>query len=233
MGSNNFVDPYKDPETGIFRNLVGARTKEALDQAEANLVPLRELELYSLDELSKDAGSEIQQIHQQLFQDIYDWAGKFRTVDIRKNIEGAEPFLAATQIPVALSYFESNLRNAKQLKNLSRTSFIEKLAMFYDELNFIHPFREGNGRTQRVYWTLIALNAGWEINWLSISGFENDSACRIAAEQKNLEPLQNLFEKSVRKFGPNSDFTNTSGSTLGGSPGYVSAETEAYKGSSD
>lgn len=233
MGSNNFVDPYKDPETGIFLNLVGARTKEALDQAEANLVPLRELELYSSDDLSNDAGSEIQQIHQQLFQDIYAWAGKFRTVDIRKNIKGAEPFLAATQIPAALSYFESNLRDAQQLKNLNRTSFVEQLAKFYDELNFIHPFREGNGRTQRVYWTRIALNAGWEINWLSISGSENDSACRIAAEQKDLAPLQELFDKSVRKFGANSDFMSTTGSTLGGSPGYVSAETEAYKSPSD
>ena len=67
MGLNNFVDPYKDPETGTLNNLVGARTKAALDQAEANLVPLRELELFSMDELSNDAGSEIQQIHRQLF----------------------------------------------------------------------------------------------------------------------------------------------------------------------
>ncbi|MDH6277647.1 cell filamentation protein [Aurantimicrobium minutum] len=232
MGLNNFVDPYKDPETGTLNNLVGARTKAALDQAEANLVPLRELELFSMDELSNDAGSEIQQIHRQLFQDIYDWAGKLRTVDIRKNIEGAEPFLAANQIPHALGYLESNLRDAQQLRDLNRRSFVEELAKFYDELNFIHPFREGNGRTQRVYWTRIALNAGWEINWLCITGSENDIACRVASEQKNLKPLQRIFDKSVREVGDTSEQMSTSGISLGGSAGYVSAETEAYEGSS-
>jgi cell filamentation protein len=186
-----------------------------------------------MDELSIDAGSEIQQIHQQLFQDIYDWAGKYRTVDIRKNIEGAEPFLPAIQIPASLGYFEANLQGSHHLRELSRSSFIEELAKFYDELNFIHPFREGNGRAQRVYWTRVALNAGWEINWLSITGSENDTACRVASEQKDLEPLQEIFDKSVRECGAKSDNISASGSSLGGSPGYVSAETAAYKGSSD
>lgn len=229
MGSINFVDPYKDVETGIFRNLVNARDKVSLDLAEANLVPLREIELHTLKRFTSDMGSEIQMIHQQLFQDVYDWAGLFRTVDLRKNIDGAEPFLAAHQIPQALAYFELKLQDAREFKGLDRKSFVKQLSRFYEELNYIHPFREGNGRAQRVYWSRIAVLAGWEINWLSISGSENDSACRVAAEQQNFDPLLRMFDKAVHVAGEIAEEEPQLATVLGASPGYVSAETEVYE----
>ena len=87
--SEKFQDPYLDPETGILRNLIGARTKESLDDGEGSLSFARLVQL--MDRLPKPTGdlAELCAIHRHLFQDLYDWAGQIRVVDIRKNIVGA------------------------------------------------------------------------------------------------------------------------------------------------
>jgi cell filamentation protein len=91
--SEEFLDPYLDPETGILRNLIGARTKKSLDDAEGSLSFTRLVQL--MDHPPEPTGdlAELRAVHRHLFQDLYDWAGQLRTVDIRKHIEGAEFFL--------------------------------------------------------------------------------------------------------------------------------------------
>ncbi|MFT8637899.1 MAG: hypothetical protein ABF811_08075, partial [Pseudoclavibacter sp.] len=104
MASTEFVDPYLDPETGILRNQVGATTKSALDAAEGALSFTRLM--YLLDHPVKASGdlNELQAIHSYLFQDIYDWAGELRTVDIRKSTEGSQFFLPVSIITQASVY---------------------------------------------------------------------------------------------------------------------------------
>ncbi len=80
---------------------------------------------------------------------------------------------------------------------MSEDDFVERLAYYYDQLNYIHPFREGNGRTQRVFWTRVARDAGYEINWDAIIGDENDEASRIAAEAMDLSGLKRMFHGIV------------------------------------
>lgn len=98
MASTEFVDPYLDPETGLLRNKVGAQTKVALDEAEGDLSFARLVQL--MDHPVKPTGDldELRAIHRHLFQDVYDWAGELRTVDIRKNVEGAQFFLPVSMI---------------------------------------------------------------------------------------------------------------------------------------
>ncbi len=76
--------------------------------------------------------------------------------------------------------------------------FIERLAYFYDQLNYIHPFREGNGRTQRIFWTRVAHDAGYEISWDKIAGDENYEASRLGAEEMDLSGLIAMFRKIVK-----------------------------------
>jgi fido (protein-threonine AMPylation protein) len=103
-----FLDPYLDPETGILHNLIGARTKESLDDAEGSLSFARLVQL--TDHPLKPTGdlTELRAIHRHLFQDLYDWAGQIRTVDIRKNAEGAEFFLPFGMIERASSFASGN-----------------------------------------------------------------------------------------------------------------------------
>lgn len=157
MDSTEPVDPYLDPETGLLRNKVGARTRTALDEAEGDLSFARLVQL--MDRPVRPTGDldELRAIHRHLFQDIYDWAGQLRTVDIRKSVEGAQFFLPVSMIERAAVFAERELRADNMLCGMSRDHFIERLAYHYDSFNYTHPFREGNGRTQRVFWTSFPL----------------------------------------------------------------------------
>ena len=160
-----FLDPYLDPETGVLRNLTGARTKESLDDAEGSLSFARLVQL--MERPPKPTGdlTELRAIHRHLFQDRYDWAGQIRTVDIRKNVEGAEFFRPSGMIERASVFAAGGeLHSDNALRGLDRGHFIDRLAYHYDQINYIHPFREGNGRVQRVFWNRIALAAGWQLD---------------------------------------------------------------------
>ena len=202
MDSTEPVDPYLDPETGLLRNKVGARTRTALDEAEGDLSFARLVQL--MDRPVRPTGDldELRAIHRHLFQDIYDWAGQLRTVDIRKSVEGAQFFLPVSMIERAAVFAERELRADNMLCGMSRDHFIEHLAYHYDSFNYIHPFREGNGRTQRVFWTRIACDAGWRLDWHGVYGSANDRASRAAAEKRDLGPLQDMFNQVVSEIIP-------------------------------
>lgn len=199
MASTEFVDPYLDPETGLLRNKVGARTKAALDEAEGDLSFARLIQLMDHPVNPTSDLNELRSIHHHLFQDVYDWAGELRTVDIRKNVEGAQFFLPVSMIVRAADYAERELRADNHLRGMSRDQFIDRLAYHYDQFNYVHPFREGNGRTQRVFWNRIARDAGWQLDWRAVRGETNDRASRAASEQQDFGPLCDMFDQIVSK----------------------------------
>ncbi|WP_413543909.1 hypothetical protein [Citricoccus nitrophenolicus] len=61
----------------------------------------------------------------------------------------------------------------------------------------VHPFREGNGRTQRIFWNRVALKAGWQLDWRPVHGEENHLAARAGSDQQDLAPLVRMFEKVI------------------------------------
>ena len=188
-----FVDPYLDPETGILRNLAAAKTYEALYQAEADSAMYGELEARDIPRTNNL--EELCAIHKALFGAVYDWAGEIRTVDIRKNEANSDFFLIVSRIPTGCEYVFNELKQNNYLQNLNRVDFITKLAYFYDQLNYIHPFREGNGRTQRIFWSRVAKDAGYQIDWSKTTREENDAASKLAAESQNLSLLNELIQK--------------------------------------
>ena len=193
MASTEFVDPYLDPECGILRNKVGARTKVALDDAEGDLAFARLMQL--MDHPPKATGDldELRAIHRHLFQDVYAWAGEVRIVDVRKNAEGADWFLPVSMIGRAAGYAAEELRSDNHLRGLERERFVDRLAHHYDQFNYVHPFREGNGRTQRVFWNRVARDAGWQLDWRGVHGSTNDQACRAASVERDFAPLREML----------------------------------------
>lgn len=97
----------------------------------------------------------------------------------------------------AAGFAVGELREDRYLRRMDRETFIARLAHHYDQFNYIHPFREGNGRTQRSFWDRIARDAGWRLSWLGITGEVNDAASRAAAERRDLEPLIAMFDRVV------------------------------------
>lgn len=187
-------DPYLIPGTRVLRNKLGITDARALDEAESDLSMARMNEFLEHPNIKVDGTVEqLQRIHRYLFQDVYDWAGQIRTVDIHKS--GGMPFQPVELFPMGARYAEETLRNDNQLKGMDRDRFIERLAVDYDNFNVLHPFREGNGRTQRVFWTLIADEAGWRLDWRQTTASQIKSTSKIAMEKGDRRPLEEMFDR--------------------------------------
>lgn len=100
-------------------------------------------------------------LHKHIFQDVYAWAGKLRSVRITKD---NSTFCYPENIENEMTNLFNRLRKDRYLKGLDRSAFADKAAHLLAELNAIHPFREGNGRTQLAFLTLLSIEAGHPID---------------------------------------------------------------------
>lgn len=195
----DFVDPYLEPSSGILRNRLGITTQQALDVAEADLVEARRAQMIAWPVKVTGDLRQLQAIHGQLFQDVYDWAGQLRTVDIRKGTDAAaEFFMPVSRLESGAGFAFAELAEEHQLHGLDRERFVARLAHHYDQVNYLHPFREGNGRTQRIFWTQIAAGAGFDLDWSRVTGAENDQASRAAMERQDFTELRGIFDRIVQ-----------------------------------
>ncbi|OJB78100.1 cell filamentation protein Fic [Yersinia ruckeri] len=105
-------------------------------------------------------------LHQALFGDIYHWAGELRTIDIAK---GTTRFCHINRIKPESDRMFSQLAQENYLVGLPYDSLIVKLAEYYSDLNVIHPFREGNGRAQRLLLEHIVINCGFKISFAGVN----------------------------------------------------------------
>lgn len=105
----------------------------------------------------------LQAIHWHIFQDVYSWAGEVRTVNISKSGDffGLNQYIVST-----LDKTFADLQRERYLGRLSLlTAFCNRAAHYFGEINAIHPFREGNGRTQREFIRQLALRNGYATDW--------------------------------------------------------------------
>lgn len=146
---------------GILKNKLGFTDQTQLDTAESlRLELIYEYFLQTLRQGEIEINlSLLFDIHYKFFYKIYDWAGKIRTVDISKG----DTFFAPSQyINNALEDFKTVLKNNLPNRADSKKSLAQKLAIIHCKFNAIHPFREGNGRTIRLFLDLIAAQAGYD-----------------------------------------------------------------------
>lgn len=136
------IDPYLIAGTGVLRDHIGLTDATALTTAEYALSMGRLLELFQTDMPTQGTVAQLQWIHHHLFQDVYDWAGQLRTVNIEK---GGSLFLPVQMFDMGIPYCEQVLRDDGLLRGMDRERFIHRLSVNYDNFNVLHPFREGNG----------------------------------------------------------------------------------------
>ncbi|MFN2261894.1 MAG: Fic family protein [Psychroflexus sp.] len=96
-----------------------------------------------------------------MFQDIYAWAGKRRKVEISKD---GKQFFPLSHFENAIRYIDSSISEYKKISNSNKVELALKLAEILDNVNYLHPFREGNGRAQREFMRLLALEKGLTLN---------------------------------------------------------------------
>jgi len=161
--SYKYIDPdyiYTDPKSRLLRNLQDISDPEVLLFVESGAVTKRLQELYENPIKIKSVES-LFEIHKHLFQDIYTWAGKKRKVEISKD---GKQFFPITHFDNAFRYIESLIAEYKAIPKESKKRLAEKLSEILDNVNYLHPFREGNGRTQREFIRLLALEKGKTLN---------------------------------------------------------------------
>lgn len=147
-------DPYCYPGTSVLKNRLGLRTQVELDAFEHDMTAQRFDEALPAGRLGV---THYKAIHRHMFQDVYPWAGRFRTVRISK---GGSVFCYPEHIVSEMRKVFVDLGQRHHLRGLSTEDFAVQSARFLADINAIHPFREGNGRTQLVFFTLLAIRAG-------------------------------------------------------------------------
>ena len=191
-----YQDPYLYPGTTVLRNIPGIRNEATLRAYEYEQTALRLEELREKPIPGKFDLQHLKAIHAYVFQDVYEWAGQLRTVNISK---GGSHFAQAQFIESAARGMERQLEKDGHLKNLEKPAFVEKLASHYADWNSLHPFREGNGRSTRELIGQLARSAGYDLDQVRIDndkGQWNDAARRSL--YGDLKPVQQIFTEAIR-----------------------------------
>lgn len=184
-------DPYCYEGTFVLKNRLDLRTQAELDAFETAMTTQR------AEEPLPDGDLDLQHycaLHRHLYQDVYEWAGEPRTV---RTSKGGNMFCYPENIAAQLKRLFRELATAKQFRGLDADKFAAASAHFLAELNAIHPFREGNGRTQLVFLKLIANAAGHVVDFTRldapamlaamIASFHGDEA-PLASEIRRMIP---------------------------------------------
>jgi len=149
-------DPYTWRNSDVLRNKLGIRDDNILKEREAFFSVVRHGELIVQRAMPATNAREYRELHNHLFQDVYDWAGRFRTVDISKP---GSTFARAHFIARSMEHEFKQLPDLQTLKSMDRDRFADTMGRHISELNAVHPFREGNGRTMRLHLQLHSLAA--------------------------------------------------------------------------
>ncbi|MFY7742630.1 MAG: Fic/DOC family protein [Flavobacterium sp.] len=161
---NNYQ--YVDPDfeytnkNGVLHNLANIDDEKILLAFESLKVSKRVEELYENPIQITDSYTLLK-IHFHLFQDVYKWAGQLRTVNISKD---GKPFFEGERFPLAFQYIDTLIAEYRETEKSNKKDLAKKLAEILDNVNFLHPFREGNGRTQREFLRLLALEKELTLN---------------------------------------------------------------------
>lgn len=162
-------DVYCIPGTAVLKNKAGITDQNQLDEYEGDFTAIRLLELTQSPVEGSFDLAHLCKIHQYLFQDVYEWAGEVRSVDI---IRGDSRFCNVRHIQSYSNTVFSALAAEKYLVNLDPKVFANRLAHYLSEINAIHPFREGNGRVQRLFISQLADHAGYSLDYSALDQAE-------------------------------------------------------------
>lgn len=191
-----FADPYTYPGTRVLRNIPGIRDDATLRDFEYEQTKLRIEELRENPIPGKFDLEHLKAIHAHVFQDVYEWAGKTRTVNISKN---GDAFAQPAFIDGAGRQLGEAIAKENNLQGLEKPQFVERLALYYSDWNALHPFREGNGRTTRELIGQIAREAGYDLDQTRIDNSKdqwNDAARR--SFHGDLAPVKEILTEAIR-----------------------------------
>jgi len=169
-------DPYI-LENGVLVNKLGLVDTQSINEIEADIAAIEITRLLGEDvAVLWDAFNlaHLRDLHVQIFHRIYPWAGELRKVDIGK---GSTVFVPHRQIERETSKLFDELASSHSFEDVDAEAFSRAIGPFLVRLNFIHPFREGNGRVQRLLISQIARHKGFLLDWRAVGNEAMRQAC--------------------------------------------------------
>ncbi len=163
MGNKyQYIDPAERyiQKNGVLVNKANIEDEKILIAFESFKVSRRIEELYK-NPIEINDSNALLKIHHFLFQDVYAWAGEVRTVNISKD---GRPFFDGERFQMGFKFIDDLLIKYRAIQQDNRSEIAKKLAEILDAVNYLHPFREGNGRTQREFIRLLALEKNLLLN---------------------------------------------------------------------
>ncbi|SDL00240.1 Fic/DOC family protein [Halanaerobium congolense] len=190
-GSGN--SKYCYPNSDVLINKQNIRDYNLLEEADSRYTTQRLLELQTNPIEGNFDLDHVKNIHYYIFQDLYYFAGKLREEDI---IKGNTHFAKYQYIETSAIKLFEELKEENYLIGTSFNQFSEKASYYMAELNIIHPFREGNGRTIREFIRILALKNGYQIKWNSIN---QKTLFKASVESVlNLDPLIKCIKGAIK-----------------------------------
>ena len=198
MGKDIYEDrnsSYCYENTNTLINKLDIRDSKVLQKYEAKITAAKLLALMQKGIIGNFDVKHINAIHKYLFEDIYPFAGKLRTENIAK---GVFRFAEWEYIEPELERLLNELKQENYLENLSKENLAERLAYYLSELNVLHPYREGNGRTTREFIRELALKNGYILDLRKVSPKDFLNACiKSIVDTSDLTKL--IYECLIKK----------------------------------
>ncbi len=185
---------YTYPNSSVLINKLGI-TDPIKAQRNEHLLVTKRLSDLRIKPIEIRSIKDVLAVHHYLFQDLYSWAGQYRTVNISKSGNAFMPIQSFGASEIFLNKLIENFHQSAH----SRSEVIQQLAEILDNLNYYHPFREGNGRTQREVIRSLALSKGYRAQ---IRVEADDDIYHLYMDgtvQGDLEILKQLFDKILEK----------------------------------
>lgn len=187
------MNPYIDPDSGAMYNKLGIRDPKQLNEVEYLVAGTRALELRVQPIPGKFDLDHLKAIHSKLFGDLFEWAGKERTINFSKR-DIKEPwwksrFAEHHRIGDVMGQAAELVKDAGYLKGMKQDDFVAGLTNFYVAVNYAHPFPEGNGRSTQTMIAQLAREAGYAVNFEGVQRERwNHAAARSMPQENVREP---------------------------------------------
>ena len=189
-------DPYLYPRTTVLKNLRGLTDPRELEAFEARSTHRRLAELIEAPLSGRRDAVLLKAIHRHIFQDVFEWAGEFRSMDISK---GGHLFGRAAFLEAALNQTFGKLAGENYLAGLDADRFVDRAAYYLGELNAAHPFRDGNGRTQREFIRELGLKSGYYSDWRGTTPEETIEASRLSHVTGDASLFAKILQKCISR----------------------------------
>lgn len=186
-------DPYVYPGTDVLRNVQGLRDHDQLTALEVTVTTLALAGLEATRLPGQYDLTHLQAFHREVFAEVCPWAGELRTVAISKP--GAV-FCLPQHLTSYANEVLGRLADACWLRDTAREVFLDGLSALWADLNSLHPFREGNGRSARAFLRQLSADAGWPLSWAGLDARVNLHAS-VAAHQGDNAPMRALLDRHI------------------------------------